>query len=75
MFHNDKLFEKVDLVQSCTICDTVPCSCPKETSDSLIGQVVSDHFEIIELIGVGGMGSVYKAKHSIIGKVRSNQKS
>ncbi len=32
------------------------------------GTIISDRYEIVRLIGEGGMGSVYEAKHRQIGK-------
>lgn len=39
------------------------------TADSLIGSVLEDKYEILEKIGSGGMGAVYKAKHLLIGRI------
>src|SRR5438132_831609 len=37
--------------------------------DPLIGQVVADRYRIMQLIGRGGMGVVYKCEHTRMGKV------
>ena len=36
--------------------------------DSLIGAVLAGRYQIIRRIGEGGMGAVYEAKHTLIGK-------
>jgi eukaryotic-like serine/threonine-protein kinase len=36
--------------------------------DPLVGAVLAERYEIIRRIGEGGMGAVYEARHSIIGK-------
>jgi tRNA A-37 threonylcarbamoyl transferase component Bud32 len=36
--------------------------------DQLVGATLADRYEIIRRIGEGGMGAVYEARHSIIGK-------
>ncbi len=37
--------------------------------DSLIGKVVADKFEIVSIIGSGGMSVVYQAKHLVLNKI------
>jgi hypothetical protein len=42
---------------------------PALPADPLIGKVLADRYRILELIGRGGMGSVYKVQHTRIGKL------
>ena len=46
---------------------TQPGACVSEYLDPLIGAFI-DGYEISELIGEGGIGRVYRAKHTFIGK-------
>ncbi|HET6281804.1 MAG TPA: serine/threonine-protein kinase [Polyangia bacterium] len=41
---------------------------PPETFDPLIGATLAGRYLIVRRIGEGGMGAVYEAKHTIIGK-------
>ena len=45
-----------------------PPSDPPETFDSLVGATLAGRYLIIRRIGEGGMGAVYEARHTIIGK-------
>ncbi len=40
----------------------------EESFDDMIGTVLSGRYEVTQKIGQGGMGAVYEAKHSLIGK-------
>jgi len=41
---------------------------PSEAFDSLVGATLAGRYLIIRRIGEGGMGAVYEAKHTLIGK-------
>jgi serine/threonine-protein kinase len=49
--------------------DDDPITAEEPIADPLIGLVVAERYRIIERIGRGGMGIVYKVEHSRIGKL------
>jgi serine/threonine-protein kinase len=60
-------------VASCTTCslevqleDTFCARCGAPVVDPLIGAVVGERYRIVGRIGVGGMGAVYRAEHTMM---------
>ncbi len=39
------------------------------TTDELVGTVLADRYEVLETIGGGGMGQVYKARHTLMNRI------
>ena len=40
-----------------------------ESVDALVGRVIADSYVIQELIGIGGMGRVYRAEQRVLGRM------
>lgn len=68
------------VMRECAICglttDQLIVVCPEDGSalithkpDRLIGQTLADRFKILNLIGAGGMGNVYKAHHKQVDRI------
>ena len=50
---------------------SAPAPAPSQAGakfDALVGTTLAERYEIIRRIGEGGMGAVYEARHTIIGK-------
>jgi serine/threonine protein kinase len=45
-----------------------PPPAPELRTDPLVGSVLAERYEIVRRIGEGGMGAVYEARHTVIGK-------
>ena len=53
---------------SSPVAATAPAPQEESRFDPLVGAVLADRYQIVRRIGEGGMGAVYEAKHTVIGK-------
>ncbi|MCX7958682.1 MAG: serine/threonine protein kinase, partial [Deltaproteobacteria bacterium] len=66
MKHCPKCNRKFDNSEKVCPFDNLPLA---ETSeDSLVGTILDNRYRVTDKIGEGGMGKVYKAEHTILGK-------
>jgi serine/threonine-protein kinase len=61
--------EPPDGSRFCPYCGGKFAQVPKRPADPLIGKVIDQKFEILERIGTGAMGSIYKARHRTLQKI------
>ncbi len=51
------------------VCFSCGATLPKEGAETLLGRVVFGSYELIEMVGEGGMAVVYKARHQLTGQL------
>jgi len=52
----------------CVHCGAAADAEPSHDSDPMLGRVIEGRFRIVSCIGQGGMGAVYEAEHTALGK-------
>jgi serine/threonine-protein kinase len=52
----------------CARCGLVVQDAEPQTRDALIGRTIGGAYVVLELVGVGGMGRVYRAEQSMLGR-------
>src|SRR5262249_51344266 len=45
-----------------------PCTAIADGAGGRAGETVGDRYELVRLLGAGGMGAVYEARHKLIGR-------